>query len=80
MSELDLPCQPSDTAFSVILQDLVLPLLMHNTANRSGPLRRRVHIAGSCIWGCLALTAVVGAVYDLANSAKGLQFFQNASR
>jgi len=52
---------------------------MHISARRPGPLRRTAHIAGAAFWVCVAISAILGAIYDLANHAGGLQFFANIS-
>ncbi len=57
----------------------MFPLLMHISARRPGPLRRTAHIAGAAFWVCVAISAILGAIYDLANHAGGLQFFANIS-
>ena len=61
------------------VQDVVIPLLMDITTRKPGPLKRFLHLAGSGLWMCIAVLAVIGSVYDLATRADALRFFENAS-
>jgi hypothetical protein len=52
---------------------------MDITARKPGPLKRFLHLAGSALWTCIGILAVIGSVYDLATRAEALRFFENAS-